>query len=181
MRPVRRPRRRWPSAKASRISLPRRFDSAYQGVCRNDDMTQSQPRDEVVLTTKWFEVVARQTADPANPHYLINCTDFVVIIALNPQKEILLVRQFRPAYSGLSLEFPSGHIEEGETPEDAARRELLEETGHAAGKLELLTTLAPGIGRFTNRMWCYFAPDARPVNDPDFKIEDGVELVIYRG
>ncbi len=144
-------------------------------------MTQAKPQDEVVLTTKWFEVVARPTADPANPHYLINCTDFVVVIALNAQKELLLVRQYRPAYSGLSLEFPSGHVEKGETPEEAARRELLEETGHVAGKMESLGPLAPGIGRFTNRMWCYVATGVQAVPDSNFKTEEGVELVVYRG
>jgi ADP-ribose pyrophosphatase YjhB (NUDIX family) len=144
-------------------------------------MTQPPAQDEVVYTTKWFDLVARHVNGSADPHYLIKCSDFVVITALNVQGELLLVRQLRPAIGGLSLELPSGHVDPGETPEQAARRELLEETGYVAGKMELLTTMAPGIGRLTNQMWCYFAPDARPVKDPDFKPEAGVELVRYGG
>lgn len=137
-------------------------------------------KDEVVFTTKWFDVIARHTDGVADAHYLINCTDFVVVIALNPQGHLLLVRQFRPAISDISLEFPSGHVEPGESPEAAARRELLEETGHVAEDIELVTTLSPAIGRFTNRMWCYFVSVAHPVADPDFKLETGVELVVFR-
>lgn len=135
----------------------------------------------MVLATKWFDVVARHTEGSLDPHYLINCSDFVVITALNEQGELLLVRQLRPAISGPSLELPSGHVEPEEEPEAAARRELLEETGHVAAEMELLTTLAPAIGRYTNKMWCYFAPKARLVHDDNFKLEAGVELVRYGG
>jgi 8-oxo-dGTP pyrophosphatase MutT (NUDIX family) len=144
-------------------------------------MTQPPVRDELVLTTKWFDVVARHTDGSNDPHYLINCSDFVVITALNAQGELLLVRQLRPAIKGLSLELPSGHVDPGEMPEAAARRELLEETGYVAGEMELLMKMSPGIGRFTNQMWCYFVPEARPVEDSSFKPEAGVELVCYGG
>ena len=80
-----------------------------------------------------------------------------------------------------SLELPSGHVEKGETPEEAARKELLEETGYVADKFELLSTIAPCIGRYTNQMWCYFAADARPTDDPHYAAEAGVEPVIYDG
>jgi len=125
--------------------------------------------------------VARQVAGTKEPHYLINCTDFVTIIALDKRKRLILVRQFRPAIDGFSLELPSGHVDPGETPEETARKELLEETGYEAHKFELLGDLSPAIGRFTNRMWCFFVNNAVPTSDQKFKIEDGISRRFYGG
>ncbi len=146
-----------------------------------NDMPQKSTGDEIVFNTKWFQVVARNVAGSAEPHYLVNSTDFVAVVAVDARGRLLLVRQFRPAIKALSLELPSGHVEEGETPEQAARKELLEETGHVGGRFELLTTLSPAIGRFTNRMWCYYVADARPSGEPWHEPEAGIELVLYEG
>jgi ADP-ribose pyrophosphatase YjhB (NUDIX family) len=146
-----------------------------------NDMPQKPAGDEVVFNTKWFQIVARSVPGSAQPYYLVNSTDFVVVVAVDARGKLLLVRQFRPAINATSLELPSGHVEEGETPEEAARKELLEETGHVGGRFELLTTLSPAIGRFTNRMWCYFVADARPSGEPGHEPEAGIELVLWGG
>ena len=91
------------------------------------------------------------------------------------KNELLLVRQFRHAVAEVTLELPAGHVEKGETPEQAARKELLEETGHVAEKFELLASLSPSTSRFTNRMWCYFAPDATAA--PGATVESGLSCV----
>ncbi|HWY77604.1 MAG TPA: NUDIX hydrolase [Verrucomicrobiae bacterium] len=143
-------------------------------------MAQTAP-DEVVFSTKWFQILARKSPGSSDPHYLIDTTDFVSLVVLNRENKLLLVRQFRPAVNRMTLEVPSGHVEAGETPEDTAHRELLEETGHVVEKFDLMATVSPAIGRFTNSMWCYFASNARPSNDPKHEVEAGIELVAYDG
>jgi ADP-ribose pyrophosphatase len=116
---------------------------------------------ETVLETPWFTVVAKP--QPAGePYYVLELQDYVAVVAMTPAREVLLVRQFRPVVDRQTLELPSGHDERGESPEDAARRELLEETGYMAPGLELLGALVPDVGRLANRMWCYFAADVVP-------------------
>jgi len=116
---------------------------------------------QAVFATKWFRVVAE--AQPGgDPYYMLELADYVSVIALTPARELLMVRQYRPVVRRHTLELPSGHIEPNETPEDAARRELLEETGFEVAHLDLLGTLVPDVGRLANRMWCYFAADAQP-------------------
>jgi len=58
-----------------------------------------------------------------------------VVLALTPEDEVLLVREFRPGVEEELLELPGGAVDEGEEPLEAARRELLEETGYG-GELE---------------------------------------------
>jgi ADP-ribose pyrophosphatase len=87
-----------------------------------------------------------------------------------------LVRQFRPAVERVTLELPGGHVDEGETPEAAARRELAEECGLHASRLESLGVLLSDTGRIENRLWCFLARETMPVSD--FTPETGVQTVL---
>ncbi len=110
-----------------------------------------------VFETDWFRVVEKDVPDlDAAPFYSLHMADYVSVVALTKEDQILLVRQFRPAVGHHSIELPSGHVEPGETPEEAAHRELLEETGHRAGTLHLMGNLCPDTGRYEHRLWCYF-------------------------
>jgi ADP-ribose pyrophosphatase len=141
-------------------------------------MHRPEPEGVTVFQTPWFEILSKRLPGSSKPHYTIRSNDFVAIIALDEAGHLLLVRQFRHGVGAITLELPSGHVDTGETPEQTARKELLEETGHEAGKLELLATLSPSTARFTNRLWCYFARDARP--QPGACIEAGMELALYK-
>ena len=68
------------------------------------------------------------------------------IVALNDNKEVLLVEQYRKAVESKTLEIPAGTLEAGESPEECARRELIEETGFQASKLEKLVAFFPSPG-----------------------------------
>src|SRR5258708_7972824 len=103
--------------------------------------------DKVVFSVPWFDIVERAVAGSAPPYYVLRTSDYVSVLAATKQGSLLLVRQFRPAVSEETLELPSGHVEAGELPEAAARRELTEETGFEAKHFELLGTLTPDPGR----------------------------------
>jgi ADP-ribose pyrophosphatase len=144
-------------------------------------MDSGVPSEEVVLDTKWFQIVARRPPAFSEPHYSLRTLDYVGIVAVTPTGELLLVRQFRPAVWEATLELPSGHVESGQTPEEAARIELLEETGHEAERFELLADFSPDTGRLCNRMWCFFAANARPTCNSSYQPEEGIDLVRYSG
>lgn len=69
----------------------------------------------------------------------VNCAGIVVIVPITDDKQFLLTKQFRPPINGYVIEFPAGLNDKGGLLEDAARRELLEETGYAAKELIFLT------------------------------------------
>jgi len=114
-----------------------------------------------------------ETLATGEPYYMLDVADYVSVVARTPGGQLVLVRQYRPVVGRDTLELPSGHVDAGEAPEDAVRRELLEETGMVAGNVELLGVLTPDVGRLTNRMWCYFASDVTPAGG-DVELEDGV-------
>lgn len=103
-----------------------------------------------------------QTLADGEPYYMLDVDDYVAVVARTAAGNLVLVQQHRPVVGRNSVELPSGHIDPGETAEEAGRRELLEEAGMVARDMELLGVLVPDIGRLTNRMWCYFAPNVVP-------------------
>lgn len=81
----------------------------------------------------------------------------VAIVAVTPEGRVILVRQFRYAINSITLELPAGKLELGESQEDTCRRELVEETGYAAEKLEKLFEFVVAPGYTTERITLYKA------------------------
>lgn len=75
---------------------------------------------------------------------------------------VLLIRQFRHAADGVIWEVPAGRLDPGESPEDCARRELEEETGHRARALERLTTIYTTPGFTDERIHLFLASGLEP-------------------
>ena len=130
----------------------------------------------VPFSTPWFDILATKVDDSEAPYYYLRLPDYVTVVATTTGNSVLMVRQYRPAVDCYPLELPSGTVEPGESPEDAARRELAEETGYHAQDLTLLGTLLPDCGRLSNKLWCFHARDVVPLATP-WKPEDGIEVV----
>jgi ADP-ribose diphosphatase len=79
--------------------------------------------------------------DKKTTREVVEHVDCVVVLPIDSNGNILLVRQYRHAVDRELLELPAGSIDSGETPEQAATRELREETGFKPGRLE-------GLGGF---------------------------------
>ncbi len=75
----------------------------------------------------------------------------VVPLIMDPDPKVILLRQFRHAAGDTIWEIPAGVLEKGEKPEDCAVRELAEESGARAGKIEHLSTILTTPG-FTNEV-----------------------------
>jgi ADP-ribose pyrophosphatase len=76
----------------------------------------------------------------------IDHPEAAAVVPFVSRDEILMVRQYRYALGRETLEIPAGKLDSGETPEEAAKRELQEETGYQVGQLDHIYTYAPAIG-----------------------------------
>ena len=114
--------------------------------------------------------------------FVTHLADGVHIIALTPENEVVLVRQFRAGTRRDSLETPGGLLEPGEDPGAAGARELLEETGYAGDPPERLGTLWPNPALLTMGITTIVVRNARRIAEPrpDASEEIGVVLVPAR-
>jgi ADP-ribose pyrophosphatase len=86
----------------------------------------------------------------------------VTIVAVNAEGQVLLVRQYRHPTGRSLLELPAGTLDRDEEPEDCAARELEEETGFRAGRLQRLGGFFIGPGYSTEYLHAYLATDLEP-------------------
>ncbi|MCW3133472.1 MAG: NUDIX hydrolase [Methanophagales archaeon] len=85
-------------------------------------------------------------------------------------REVLLVEQYRKAVESKTLEIPAGTLEEGESPEECARRELIEETGFQASKLDKLVEFYPSPGFSSEIIHIFEASGLKKVSDVDAEL-----------
>src|SRR3712207_252161 len=94
-------------------------------------------RTERLLETPYFVLRSDRLRLPGgaikDPYYVLERPDAAIVFPLTREGDVVLVRQYRPPLEIMELGLPAGLVEEGEKPEAAARRELLEETGHSGG------------------------------------------------
>ena len=86
----------------------------------------------------------------------------VCVVPVFQDWTVMLVRQFRKPAEGFLLEAPAGKMEPGEIPEATALRELQEEVGHTAGRLDLLATFYTEPVLCTQRMYVFLATGLTP-------------------
>jgi ADP-ribose pyrophosphatase len=99
------------------------------------------------------------------------------VIALTKDNKVIVARQFRPGPEKVMNEIPGGRVEQGEDPENAARREFLEETGYAAGTMQFLGEF--GRDAYVNGRWSYYlALDCEEQQDQQLDHDEFVEIVL---
>ncbi|MEP6986715.1 MAG: NUDIX domain-containing protein [Chloroflexota bacterium] len=101
---------------------------------------------------KWMDLCANKDDEA-----FIHMQDAVLMIPFTADKEFLLIEEQSIAYGDTMLTLPTGGIESDETPKLAANRELEEEIGYKAGKLELIGILHPSVKYAQWRYWVYLA------------------------
>jgi ADP-ribose pyrophosphatase len=134
----------------------------------------------IVLETEWFSIEVLESRPEWNvgdrPYFRMLSPDSVAVLPITADGKILVVRQFRPARSKTTIEIPAGGIEDDETPLEAAHRELLEETGHAAESVFFLGRGGLNLSRESAWVHAYVAFGVRPQVDAVGR-DQGIEII----
>jgi len=93
---------------------------------------------------------------------IVEHADCIAVVALDEQRNVVMVRQFREAAGKTLLEIPAGGIDHGEEPVDSVRRELQEEIGFLPRKIERIGGFYATPGYGTEYLYLYLATDLKP-------------------
>lgn len=133
-------------------------------------------KNKVVFRGKVFSVTQETVNEPGNVRVvrdIVRHPGSSVVLTRDDAGKLLLIRQYRHAARKKMWEVVAGRIDPGETPLQAAKRELAEEAGLAAKKWKQLGSFYPSPGFMDERMWLYLAEGLSPAiaeADPDERI-----------
>ncbi|NPA24609.1 MAG: NUDIX hydrolase [Deltaproteobacteria bacterium] len=108
---------------------------------------------------------------------ILESRDWVNVVALTPEKEVVLVKQFRFGRGEVTIEIPGGVVDGGEEHGAAARRELTEETGFSGGKWTYLGASEPNPAILDNLCHHWLVEDV--VQDHSTQLDEGEDIKVF--
>ena len=135
----------------------------------------------LVARTRIFDVQSVDFRHPARPQpqdfFVINAPDWVNVVALTPDRHLVLVRQFRFGIDDFSVEIPGGVMDPGEDAIAAGLRELREETGYTGTGARRLGSVHPNPAMQANRCHLVLVENARPTEKLDWDPNEEFEIM----
>jgi 8-oxo-dGTP pyrophosphatase MutT (NUDIX family) len=149
-------------------------------------VTRSRPQpwrvqsSEKLVDCRIFKVRRDVSVNPrtgqSHELFVLEQPNWVNVIPLTVDEQVIMVEQWRHGTRSVHLETPGGLMEDGETPEQSARRELLEETGYDTSEVVRLGTVHPNPAIQTNVQHYLLAKNCRKVAEPNLDHAEDIQV-----
>jgi len=116
------------------------------------------------------------SGDVVEEYFVRESRGFCVVFALTPDENVLLVRQYKHGIREIVTELPAGMIDDDETPEACAERELAEETGFTGSAPQHVRTFLTDPTNATGRFHLFVVRDAVRTREPVFDVTEDIEV-----
>ncbi|HEY3359706.1 MAG TPA: NUDIX hydrolase [Polyangia bacterium] len=138
---------------------------------------------ETLLSTRIFDLDSEQCESPrtgaVHDFYVLRGPDWCNIIPITDGGDVVMIRQYRYGSREITLEVPGGMVDATDaSPLEAARRELLEETGYAARAIEPIGSIRPNPAIQSNTCHSFVARGAHLVAPPHFDSTEDIDVVL---
>ena len=139
-------------------------------------------KSEYLIRRPWLtarrDAVQLPNGEVNDEFYVLEYPDWINVIAITGEGHFVFVRQYRYALDLDSIELCAGVIEQGETPEEGARRELLEETGFGGGEWKEIMTIGQNPSTCSNWTHCFLATDVEKLQEQHLDRTEDIDVML---
>lgn len=136
---------------------------------------------KMALDEKWFRVRKDKVRLPSgkiiDDYYLWISPDVCKIVAITKEGKYILEKKYDHGIGEISMNFPAGIIEKGESPLKAAKRELEEETAYISQDIKLIGKLSADITKRTGDFYIFLAQDSRPTGKKSLDVTEEIDIL----
>lgn len=133
-----------------------------------------------VFVCPWLKVRKDYIKQPSglelDDFYVVETPDWVNIIAITDDGKYILEEQYRHGIKRVCVELPAGCVDHDETPLEAAKRELLEETGYGGGEWTPFGEYAPNTSGMTAKCHTFIAKGVKKVSNQHLEISEDIRI-----
>jgi hydrolase, NUDIX family len=148
----------------------------------NEEMKWKTLSSKQLIDRPWMRVRCDKVQLPDGrvheEYYVLSYPSWVNVIAETEEGDIILERQYRHGLDIVSTEICAGVMEEGETPLEAAQRELEEETGYTGGEWKEIMTVAPNPGVMDNLCHCFYAKGVKKNSEQHLDDTEDIDVFL---
>ena len=139
-------------------------------------------KSEYLIRRPWLtarrDAVQLPNGEVNDEFYVLEYPDWINVIAITGEGHFVFVRQYRYALDLDSIELCAGVIEQGETPEEGARRELLEETGFGGGEWKEIMTIGQNPSTCSNWTHCFLATGVEKLQEQHLDRTEDIDVML---
>lgn len=147
------------------------------------DLTWKVLESNYVYKDRWFIARADKCAFPdgriIEPYYVLEFPNWCNVVLVTEDEKIVLVKQYRHAIQQTTIELPGGVIDANENAEQAAIREVQEETGFEITNIQLLYKTAPNPATNNNFAYFFLAKAGNIITQQKFDAFEDMDVQIY--